>query len=356
MTNLLRSEIVDAYAHVGFPRYGTADELIAIWHQWGITKGNIALPPGMPDFDALAAARDALGRNVRLFGIPYGDNPAARLSLAELQIRFGIAGMRLMTAEIADNPGVLDALGEAGLCLMAINVYDRADVTRSMIDWLERYPTGVVASPHFLRRTGIDGRAVGDAPDAGDPSRAVADPGAFRDLLRHPRMHAIFSRHGGCSAERFPHLDLRPWVDDVLSLLGWERVMWGSEIPVIYHRDEQVDGVMGWLRALGVEMSESEEAAYLGGNARRVFFAESGERTGAPFAEAPVDFPVWVRDGLRSFIDANDPVPVIRSGPLELPLDLHGRLMSAYLIAQRANPALTFQSWIVEQLRRGTAK
>ncbi|TVQ22890.1 MAG: hypothetical protein EA382_11225 [Spirochaetaceae bacterium] len=335
--------IVDAYAHVGYPRYGTPEELASIWKQWGITKGNIALPPGMPDFGALAAARDAMGDSVRLFGIPYGEDGAARLSLAELQVKFGVAGMRLMPAEIADNPRVLDALGEAALCLMAINVYDRTDVTRAMITWLERYPNGIIAAPHFLRRAGIDGRGV----EAGHVSRAVADPAAFRDLLRHPRMHAIFSRHGGCSAERFPHHDLRPWIDDVLPLLGWERVMWGSEIPVIYHRDEQVDGAIGWLRALGVAMSESDEAAYRGGNAERVFFAASSEHTGVP-----VDFPAWVRDGLRSFIDANEPVPVIRSGPLELPLDLHGRLMSAYLVAQRADPALMFQRWIVEQLRR----
>jgi Amidohydrolase len=335
---------IDAYAHIGYPRFGTPDELIAVWLQWGIKKGNIVLPPGMPDFHGLERARQALGKNVRLFGIPYGPEPGARAQLAEIQIRFGIAGMRLMPDEIADNPDVLSLLGESGLFLMAINLYDRADVTRIVLEWLERYPNGAVASPHFLRVGTIDGSGV-------------ADPGAFRELLKHPRMHAIFSRHGGCSREQWPHADLRPWVDDVLPLLGWDRVMWGSEIPVIYHRDEQVDGVRDWLSNLGVRMSCGEEAAYLGGNAQRVFFdppagAVSSRPDLTPATGEPIRFPGWVQQGLQAYIDANDPVPVVRTDALHLPLDLHGVLTSRYLVAQRSRPTLTFQHFLVEVLRQ----
>lgn len=326
---------IDAYAHIGYPRFGTPEELLAVWRQWDVAKGCIALPPGMPDFAGLGRAREALGENVRLFGIPYGADEAARRDLAEIQVRFGISGMRLMPNEMLDNPQVLAVLGEAGLCLMAINVYGSAELTRTMIDWLENYPRGTIAAPHFLRTSSIDG-------DACTPG--VADPGAFRDLLRHPRMHAIFSRHGGASAQPDPHRDLRAWVDDVLPLLTWERVMWGSEIPVIYHRDEQVDGARDWLARLDVSMSEAERSAYLGGNAERLFFSRP-----SPTAQ-DVSFPGWVDEGLRGFIDANDPVPVIRSGPLDLPLDLHGKLMSAYLEAQAANGGLRFQQWLVGEL------
>ena len=327
---------IDAYAHIGFPRFGTPEELCAVWRQWDVAKGCIALPPGMPDFAGLGRAREALGEHVRLFGIPYGADEAARRELAEIQVRFGISGMRLMPNEMLENPQVLTVLGEAGLCLMAINVYGSAELTRTMIDWLENYPRGTIAAPHFLRTSSIDG-------DACTPG--VADPGAFRDLLRHPRMHAIFSRHGGASARPDPHDDLRPWVDDVVPLLTWERVMWGSEIPVIYHRDEQVDRARDWLARLGVSMSETERAAYLGGNAERLFFSRP-----APAAE-DVSFPLWVDEALRGFIAAKDAVPVIRSGPLDLPLDLHGRLMSAYLEAQAADGGLRFQQWLVGELR-----
>jgi hypothetical protein len=328
--------IIDAYAHIGYPRYGTPEQLIAIWRQWDIARGNIALPPGMPDFEGLARARAVLGEDVRLFGIPYGEDERARRELAELQVRFGIAGMRLMPNEMIDDPQVLGILGDAGLCLMAINVYQSRELTRTMIDWLEKFPRGTIAAPHFLRTSPIDG-------DECNPG--VADPAAFRDLLRHPRMHAIFSRHGGASAQPDPHHDLRPWVDDVVPLLTWERVMWGSEIPVIYHRDEQVDQARDWLKRLGVSMDEAEEGAYLAGNAERLFFSRP-----APSSE-DVIFPRWVGEGLRRFIDTNSPVPVIRSGPLQVPLDLHGKLMDAYLDYQRDHSEVRFQQWLAAELR-----
>lgn len=329
--------IIDAYAHVGYPRYGRPDELLATWEQWGISRGCIALPPGMPDFSALDRARASWGDRVRLFGIPYGPDAPSRTELAVAQIEFGIAGMRFMPDEVLANPDVLALLGEAGLCLMAINVYASTEVTRAAIDWLERYPNGSIAAPHFLRVGPIDG-------DACTPP--VADAGAFRELLRHPRMHAIFSRHGGASSQPHPHGDLRPWVEDILPLLGWGRVLWGSEIPVIYHRDEQVDEALSWVTALGLRPSDDELAAYRGGNAERLFFSRH-----APQPKS-VAFPPWVTEGLERFIAASDPVPVVRSRALNLPLELHGRLLSRYLHDQRSEPGLRFQAWLVRELRR----
>ncbi len=328
---------IDAYAHIGYPRFGTPDELIAIWTQWEVKKGNIALPPGMPDYCGLGRAREALGDDVRLFGIPYGLDERSRRELAEIQVRFGIAGMRLQPDEILQNPQVLTVLGEAGLCLMAINLHQSAELTRTMIDWLDSYPRGTIASPHFLRTGPIHG-------DACRPG--VADPAAFRDLLRHPRMHAIFSRHGGVSAQPDPHPDLRPWVDEVVPLLTWKRILWGSELPVLFHRDEQIGGARDWLERLGVSMSAAEKEAYLSGNAERLFFSRP-----APAAE-DVAFPAWVDEGLRSFVAANEPVPVIRSQPLLLPLDLHGKLMSAYIARELEHPQTSFQQWVVGELRK----
>ena len=54
---------------------------------------------------------------------------------------------------------------------------------------------------------------------------------------------------------------------------------------------------------------------------------------------------------MRAFIAANDPVPVVRTQPLHLPLDLHGKLMSEYLKAQAADGELRFQQWLVGELR-----
>jgi hypothetical protein len=162
-------------------------------------------------------------------------------------------------------------------------------------------------------------------------------------------MYAIFSRHGGVSARPYPHDDLRPWVEEILPLLGWDRVMWGSEIPVVFHRDETMDEVIGWLEALGLAPSPDERAAYLGGNAERCYFAAA---TPEPTRTA-TDLPSWVGEGLARFIEANSSVPVIRSREFDLPMDLHGRLQSAYLEAVRAEPSLRFQEWLARRIGEG---
>lgn len=322
---------IDAYAHIGYPRFGTPEELIAIWKQWDIEKGCIALPPNMPDFRGLERACELLGDGIRLFGIPFGPDRVLRLELAEAQVDFGISGMRLAPDEILDNPAVLELLGEARLCLMAIGVHENPAVTRTILDWLERYPGGTVASPHFLKASAIE--------------QGAGDPGLFRDLLRHPRMHAIFSRQGMTSREPYPHRDLKPWVEEVVELLSWDRVMWGSELPVIYHRDEQVDSVREWLRDIGIGMTDTEEKKYLGDNAERLFWQDP-----APLRRR-VTFPAWAEQGLKDFIQSNDPVPVLRTKDLMLPLDLHGRLMSVYFERQAASPRLEFREFIAGLLK-----
>ena len=68
-------------------------------------------------------------------------------------------------------------------------------------------------------------------------------------------------------------------------------------------------------------------------------------------ARATEQFPDWVSAALADFVRANDPVPTVRTDALHLPLDLHGRLMSRYLVAQGQDPHLTFQQFIVTVLR-----
>jgi hypothetical protein len=324
--------VVDTYAHIGYPRYGTPEELMDVWKQAGISEGCVALPPGMPDFGGLRTLMDALGSQVRVFGIPYGPDAQSRAELTELQIRFGISGMRFMPDEIVQNEDTLNLLGEAGKCLMGINIYDRAEATQIVLDWLTQYPNATVAAPHFLKPSSLE--------------EGADDPAGFRELLGHPRFYVIFSRHGGASRQAYPHEDLRPWVEEVRRLVGPSRILWGSEIPVLFHRDENLEQAQGWLETLCGPMSSEEREAYLYANARRLFFQQE-----APKAE-DITFPDWVAEGLADFIRRNEPVPVIRTKPLELPLDLHGSLMSAYLSERHGRPKLEFRAWLAERLSR----
>jgi L-fuconolactonase len=69
--------------------------------------------------------------------------------------------------------------------------------------------------------------------------------------------------------------DLRPYVDHLLEVFGPERLLWGSDWPVV----NLAGGYDLWrettLRLLA-SLSEPERAAVLGGNAARIYLAARG--------------------------------------------------------------------------------
>ena len=70
---MTRTTIVDAYMHVGQPRFGSAAEALAACDRWGTNKAVLVLGPGVPDIPALVEARRARPDAIRTIGIPYGD-------------------------------------------------------------------------------------------------------------------------------------------------------------------------------------------------------------------------------------------------------------------------------------------
>jgi hypothetical protein len=322
--------LVEAYAHVGDPRYGSLSNAERFLDRLGIRQSILVLGPGMPDLASLMHARRRHGSDVRLMGIPFGETEAQRRELVELQIRMGISGMRLMPFEIEPNLPVLERLGEEGLWLFAINPYDSMPATRFLLNWLERHPRGRVASPHFLVPETI--------------AQRTAEPDLFKALLRHPRVHAILSRHGGVgSAEDYPHRDLRPWVEELAEFVTWDRLMWGSEFPILCQRNERPETVRDWMLNLGVELSEQEREAFYAGNARRLFFDDA-----APAGE-DVSVPAWVAE--QTPRDAQ--VYLFPHNRMFLPMEDYGTLLTDYMKnACPKEPDLGFAEYMARHLSR----
>jgi predicted TIM-barrel fold metal-dependent hydrolase len=318
--------LIDAYCHVGQPKYGGPEEAIATLERWGVDRAVFVLGPGVPDLEALRRVREVWGDRARTMGIPFGATEAQREELAEVQLALGITGMRLMPFEIEPNPGVLAKLGEAGGGLLAINVYQSAAVMRALLRWLDSYPEGFIAAPHFLQPRDLES--------------GTEDVDLFGKLLAHPRFNAIFSRHGGASGEPYPHEDLRPWVEPILDTLGPDRVLWGSEFPILFQRDEQFDDALGWLEALGIELVESEREAVFGGNARRLFFDRP-----APSVES-VEPPDWWHEQFRT----DGQVAALRQGDIQLPDSTWQTLLSDYLRKCGDRRDLRFTDYLAARL------
>lgn len=320
---------VDAYCHVGLPRFGTAEDALTVAGQWAIEKSVLVLGPQVPDYGTLFDALRVYGDRVRGVGIPFGETAEQIEEVAALQLRAGVMGLRMELREVLAYPRVLKRLGERGRWLYAIGALASREVVETLLKWLERYPDAKVAAPHFLEpRPLFDDSAL---------------DGLTCALLLHPRFHAIFSRHGGMgSREPYPHKDFTVWVETVIEAVGWERVLWGSEYPVIHWRSETMSACLGWLPALLGGLTSAQEAAFLGGNAQRLIFDVA-----APDAE-PVIVPAWV----EAQFNRNRTVPLFADG-LDVPMDVYQRLHHRYVQALRDDPALTFAEFVVDQWGHG---
>jgi L-fuconolactonase len=111
----------------------------------------------------------------------------------------------------------------------------------------------------------------------GKPPIAAAEWEPWASLVaqcaRHPRVHCKLSGLASEAADDWTVDTLRPYVDHLLACFGAERIMWGSDWPVV----EAAGGYRRWVattRALIARQSESERAAIWGGTARRFYGLE----------------------------------------------------------------------------------
>ena len=57
--------MIDAYCHVGMPRFGTTDEALDLAGVYGIERSVFVLGPRVPDFETLFDAMSRFGDRVR---------------------------------------------------------------------------------------------------------------------------------------------------------------------------------------------------------------------------------------------------------------------------------------------------
>lgn len=325
--------MIDSYAHIGQPRFGTADQARIFLNGAGVRKMCFVLFPGAPDLGSIDDAHTLLGDSVRVFGFPWGESAAEVQELVEAELEAGVAGVRMDPREILAYPEVLEVLGRNGGILYATDPSGSEEACGALLDWLDRFPDAMAAAPHFLR--------------ADSEWRSRAEGSALDGLMRHPRFAAIFSRHGGKgSAEPYPHDDLRAWVEFVLERCGWDRVLWGSEYPVFFWRDERIDGCANWLERLVPEHFSGADgylrrAGYLETNAENLIFS----RRISP--RSPIRIPSWFSGRPRP----NPSVPLFH-GEFDISMIEYKILMDEFLELRRSRKDLGFREFFAKRVHR----
>ncbi|PDT76042.1 amidohydrolase family protein [Bradyrhizobium sp. C9] len=194
-----------------------------------------------------------------------GDDAAARIdAIADRQL---LVGLRPMVQDIADDDwllrpelaGPLEAMAQYGL------VFDALALPRHLsrvIQVVDRHPDLQFVLDHF-----------------GKPQLATGDIAAWkRDIASLASRSNVVCKLSGLATEAAPNwqvADLREAVDHALACFGPQRMLWGSDWPVV----NLAGGYAHWFAAaesLLADLSSEARAAIFGGNAARVYLSSRG--------------------------------------------------------------------------------
>jgi L-fuconolactonase len=116
----------------------------------------------------------------------------------------------------------------------------------------------------------------------GKPMLATGEIAAWqRDIALLAERPNIVCKLSGLATEAAPNwqiADLREAVDHVLACFGPQRLLWGSDWPVV----DLVGGYANWFaaaKALLADLSPDEKADVFGNNAARIYLSERGRGT-----------------------------------------------------------------------------
>jgi hypothetical protein len=316
---------VDAYAHFGLPRFGSLEQLLRHMEIHAISHAVAVFGPRVPDIATMIEATRRYPDRVRCIGIPFGETKDQRIEAVKLQLDAGALGIRLEPQEVEDNPEILDLIGERGRWVYGIGSCRSQRMAELILNWLAKYPQGRIAAPHFMysdfSRT--------------DPDRSGE---SIEQLMRHHRFYGIFVRNLGMCGSQYPHDEYKPWIEYSLELCGINHLMWGSEYPVLFWRNEKVPDAISLFREFLGSCSNDEFNRFAWGNAQEVFFSGPAPKSAEPA------LPDWIE---RQF-QRNRNVPFFPKG-LEIPVDMYSRILDSYMNSPEFEDGQSLADYILKQ-------
>lgn len=292
-------QILDAYGHVSLPRFMNAEEILAVMDENGVGQMVLATADTCPDLAEISRAHVAHPDRFRAVGMPLGENPAQIRDGIVAQLQAGFLGIRLPDTLLHEHPGLLDPIGDAGRTAFVVGGEVLGRLAGLLLDFLERHPAAVIAAPHFAGVPSLDN---------------LTHNSAALKLLNHPRFLVIFSRQGG-----YDPAAVRNWAHHLVSTIGWDRLLFGSEYPVALWRDETYADTLRWIDDVELPAGDADRTRFFHENSRRHLFSRP-VGTPAPLADR------WCR------LDLKKPAPVwlFPRVTIDLPEDAHRRLLVAY--------------------------
>jgi hypothetical protein len=289
--------LIDAYAHVGMPRFQSVADYEGVMARAGIGRAVLCSFDSSPDLAAIHTAISLSPDKFRGLGVPLGKDREEMESVVRAQLAAGFSGLRLTDEDVVERSWLLDILAAEDRIAIVCGQPSSDSTARALLANFERNPDAIVIGGHFA---GVD-----------NPRILAYGPAAM--LFAHPRFYVVFSRHGG-----FPPAAVLTWAEAVVARTGWGRLLWGSEAPVMFWRTETMPEAIDWVGRLSP--TPEQRAAFHGGNSETLYFSR-------PVTIGPLVLPFDPRTRARSF-----PATLWANG---LPVEqaLAGRMVHAWLTA-----------------------
>jgi L-fuconolactonase len=276
---------VDAHAHVLSPRLrslglmpsgvrvpatgGGAEHFLGLLRHHGVGGAIVVGVLGDDAYlwDAFDGTDDV--RIWRVLAVEERPSAEAVTRTMDALSRPGVVGVRLRRLGPPDElrPDalpvfpILRALAVSGQALWILMA---AEQHRLLLRVLDRLPALVGVLNHMGAVPAVPGGSVGGRPQLALPAHRRRQE--LTELAAHPEMRVVLSGQYSLSHNVYPYDDLRPHGEFLLRKFGPNRLLWGSDYPLVGTVAEY-GNQLAWVRKTLVGLSDREVAAILGGNA-----------------------------------------------------------------------------------------
>lgn len=250
-------ELIDAYSHCGVSKYEPIEQVAAVLDACGVSRA--VLVQHLGEFDNSYIGGIALAEPQRFAGVCLIDHaaPDAVDTLASLARSGGFKGVRLTSEACLAAPHILRAASDLGLVVVLYAPDGVAGAVEWLAPFLETHPATRLVVTHLGKP---DLSAAPEFPEERNTFRLAEYPGVF---------YQVSGMKMYCP---FPHSPLYGLIEQALRHFGPERLLWGSNYPVVGNADDYRADLNLVLEG-GLPLPADAIAAVAGDNARRLWFA-----------------------------------------------------------------------------------
>jgi len=243
---------IDVYAHIGLPRFLSAEDLVRVMDANRIQYSLVSTAQFCPDLRELMRGVRTFPERLRAVGLPLGPSPPAMRDAVCLQMDAGFVGIRILGVTALAQPDLLSAVGERGGFAIVVGFEPWTKFAGVLADFLDRFPNSFIIGGHFAGPTDF---------------RILDSNESMKRLFDNERFYVAFTRQGLMD----PNV-LKPWADFLIKRLGWSRLVWGSEWPVALWRNEQYSSTRSFIDQFNP--TDIEREAFFFGNAWHLLFSK----------------------------------------------------------------------------------